>query len=359
MVNVLEPPARAALYLALMLVVGMPIGALGIVLPTLRWLGLSIADALTPLLRWMRGAAILMLLGTLALFIAQVVPLELELEGLEGWLEFIRLSLLGQMLIARLGLGLLALLALLLVGRLTGATQTKSGFIMMTACALAGLAAYATLASTSHSAAMDVGLVPVLADFAHLLAGALWGGGVITLLAASQHLRQAADSATALAAIRMMGQRFSPLGLLGVALAAGTGLALSSVHVPDAESLGDSLYGQLVLLKLGLVIVVMAMGAALRRAVYQRSATSQGIQRLLIIEALIACSIFLSAALLTSTAPPHEMIVHQMDDGSIHVMNKADSDFQRLLSAIALAVFAAGAFAVALEWRNRPKGSVK
>jgi hypothetical protein len=51
------------------------------------------------------------------------------------------------------------------------------------------------------------------------------------------------------------------------------------------------------------------------------------------------------------------MIVHQMSDGSVHVMHKADSDFQRLLSVVALAVFAAGAFAVVLEWRNRLKGS--
>jgi putative copper export protein len=358
MVNILEPPARAALYLALMLVVGVPIGALGVVLPTLRWLGLSTAGASATLLRWTQWAVILMLIGALALFAAQVAPLELELADLEAWSEFIRLSLLGQMLIVRLGLGLLALAALLLVGRLIGATQAKSGFvIMMTACALSGLAAHATLAGTSHSAAMDVGLAPVLADFAHLLAGALWGGGVITLLVTSQHLRQTADSTTALAAIRLLSQRFSPFGLLGIALALGTGLALSSVHVPDAESLSGSLYGQLVLLKLGLVIVIVTIGAVLRRAIYQGSATSQKIQRLLIAEALIACGIFFSAALLTSTAPPHEMIVHQMSDGSVHVMHKADSDFQRLLSVVALAVFAAGAFAVVLEWRNRLKGS--
>jgi len=287
-----------------------------------------------------------MLAGASLLFVAQVIPLELALESSAEWFEFIRLTSLGQMLVARLGLGSLALLALWLAER-----RRFSLRAVTVACVLIGALAHATLASSSHSAAMDVGLAPVAADFAHLLAGALWGGGVVSLLVTCAHLRREAGAAMTLTAARMMSERFSPLASLGIVLAAGTGLALSSVHVPEVTSLGDSLYGQLVLLKAGLVILIVATGAMLRRTIYSRGA----VQPLLFVEAMLACGVFFSAALLTSTAPPHEMIVHQMADGSLHVMTKADPDFQRFLLTFALAVFAAGAFVVALEWRNRPK----
>ncbi len=348
---VLEPPARALLYLSLALIVGVPIVTLSAVLPALRRLNLDAAGVSATLVRWTQGAAALALIGGLALFIAQFIPLELDLGGFAEWVEFLRLTLLGQMLIVRVGLGALASLTLWLASR--GRVSSRTA---MVACPLIGAAVHATLAGTSHSAAMDIGPAPVIADFAHLFAGALWCGGLASVLVTHRHLCRIAGETTLHAAAREVIRRFSPLASLGITLASGTGLALSSIHLPEAASLSDSSYGQLILLKVGLVVAVLLIGARLRRAIYHRS---NAIDRLLLAEAIIACGVFVSAALLTSTAPPHEMIIHQMDDGTVHAMAKVDSDFQRLVFNLALAVFAAGAFAVALEWARSLKGSLR
>ena len=349
--SILEPLARAILYLSLALVVGVPIATLSAVLPALRRLSLDTAGVSAALVRWTWGAAALVLIGGLALFIAQFIPLELALEGFAEWLEFLRLTLLGQMLIVRVGLGALALLTLWLASK--GRVSLRTAMI---ACPLIGAAAHATLAGTSHSAAMDAGLMPVLADLAHLFAGALWCGGLVGVLVTCTHLRRTVGEMNMHAAAREMTKRFSPLASLGIMLASGTGLVLSSIHLPEAGSLSTSSYGQLILLKVGLVVAVLLIGARLRQAIYHRS---NAIDRLLFAEAVIACGIFVSAALLTSTAPPHEMIVHQMADGTVHAMAKVDLDFQRLLFTLALAVFAAGAFMVALEWARSLKGSLR
>jgi hypothetical protein len=63
--------------------------------------------------------------------------------------------------------------------------------------------------------------------------------------------------------------------------------------------------------------------------------------------------IFVGAAWLTSTAPPHHTVIHYMDDGASHVMEIADPNFKRLLLMAALAILSAGVIAVALEWRSR------
>jgi len=349
--SVLEPLARAILYLSLALAVGVPIATLSAVLPALRRLGLDAAGVSAALVRWTWRAAASVLIGGLTLFIAQFIPLELALEGFAEWLEFLRLTLLGQMLIIRVALGALALLTLWLAGK--GRVSLRTAMI---ACPLIGAATHATLAGTSHSAAMDAGLMPVLADFAHLFASALWCGGLVGVLVTCTHLRCTVGEMTMHAAAREMTRRFSPLASLGIMLASGTGLVLSSIHLPEAGSLSTSSYGQLILLKVGLVVAVLLIGARLRWAIYHRS---DAIDRLLFAEAVIACGIFVGAALLTSTAPPHEMIVHQMADGTVHVMAKVDSDFQRLVFTLALAVFAAGAFTVALEWARSLKGSLR
>ncbi len=348
---VLEPLARAILYLSLALVVGVPIVALSAVLPALRQLSLDAVGVSATLVRWTCGAAASALIGALALFVAQVIPLDLTLESLAEWLEFLRLTLLGQMLILRMGLGALALLMLWLASKGRGSLRTA-----MIACPPIGAAAHATLASTSHSAAMDIGPAPVIADFAHLFAGALWCGGLVSVLVTCAHLRRTAGEMTMRTAASEVIRRFSPLASSGIVLASGTGLALSSIHLPEAASLSASSYGQLILLKVGLVVVVLLIGARLRQAIYHRSTA---IDRLLLAEAVIACGIFVSAALLTSTAPPHEMIVHQMADGTVHVMAKVDSDFQRLVFTFALVVLVAGAFTIALEWARSLKGSLR
>ncbi len=346
----MEPLARAVLYIALMLMVGLPVALAGVVLPTVRQHGVTAQPLLSNIRRRLVAASLAMLAGASLFFVAQVAPLELAFSEAEEWIEFVRLSLLGQMWLARLALGSIALLAL---------QRSMRPAVWLTACALAGLGTQATITHTSHSAAMGDDWMPVAADFAHLLAGALWGGGLAALLVAMRVVRQAdpvRDEVTVVALTRSLIARFSPVGVAGVALAAGTGLVLSSVHVTDGDALRTSDYGRLILLKVGLTFGAVALAALHKFVTWRRMRAMADIRcfgRTLWAEALLVASIFASAALLASTSPPHHTVLHQMADGSTHVMTVTDPAFQRSLQIAALAIFAAGVVALVLEWRRR------
>ena len=340
-----------------MVMVGLPIGLIGVALPVFRRLGVDALPVLAIARRGVLAAVIFMLVSAVTFFTAQVAPLELEFDSPAGWVEFVQLSLIGQMLIARLGLGLIALIALLWT-IWSRAGQNRS-IAALAVCTLIGVAAQGTITRTSHSAAMDAGWMPIAADFAHLFAGALWGGGLVAVVIAVRHVRclsPADEHSAGVVASRALIRRFSPLAVLGVSLAASTGVALTSVHVVDADALRTSDYGRLILLKTGLAILAIALAAWHKFTTWRRMNTLADVRRFnhrLLIEAALVFGIFVGAAWLTSTAPPHHTVIHYMDDGASHVMEIADPNFKRLLLMAALAILSAGVIAVALEWRSR------
>ena len=65
--------------------------------------------------------------------------------------------------------------------------------------------------------------------------------------------------------------------------------------------------------------------------------------------------VFVLAALLTASPPPHKALQHEMADGSTMMMSMVDPEFERSLLIFALAISATGAVALALEWRARIK----
>jgi putative copper export protein len=177
-------------------------------------------------------------------------------------------------------------------------------------CAGLGVACYVTLTRTSHSYAMDAGAALIAADFAHLVAGGVWGGGLVVLAMAMpqvlRHSDEAAVTQTAAALIR----KFSPVGMVGVALVSSTGLWLSTYHLSSIDALTNTVYGNLLVLK---VIGVMAavILAGLHKFLVARNLRSRahaiGFARSLALEAAIVIAVFFVAALLTSAPPAHSM----------------------------------------------------
>lgn len=336
------------LYLALMLLVGLPIGLAAVVLPVFRRESIRAQHVLASSKRWLIAAAALLVVGAIAFFAAQVIPLELAFTTIGEWAEFVQQSLLGQMLLARVGLGLIALLMLLL---------TPRPGVWLIACVVIGLLAQATTTRTSHSAAMAEGWLPVATDYAHLIAGALWGGGLAALLIALCTPLLGGEG-VGVGETHSLIKRFSPLGMAGAAIAVGTGLALSSLHIPNAGALRDTDYGALLLLKVAAVIAAMAL-AGLHKFVTLRHMTTardvQSFRRTLGIEAAVVIGVFVLAALLVAAPPPHKSMSHQMVDGSTMMMSLADPEFERSLLIAALVILAAGAVALALEWREHKK----
>lgn len=118
-----------------------------------------------------------------------------------------------------------------------------------------GLAA--TWAMAEHASSGPQTAVAVPADIVHLLAAAGWLGGLATLLV----LLFRSPVPVPGAAVR----RFSAVALGSVAVLAATGLYQSWRQVRSWDALTGTSYGQLLLVKVGLVVVLIGLGWISRR----------------------------------------------------------------------------------------------
>ncbi len=163
-----------------------------------------------------------------------------------------------------------------IVGRLRPTTAGRAWFLVFDLVVLAALlvrrdarrwlAVAAVLlavgeAATGHAA---VGPYPLAATFSvslHLMALALWGGGLalLTGLLLSPSWRRL-PGYQRYAVINQFLARFSPLALGAVALLFVTGIAMAWVQLGGVSALTSSSYGQTLLLKLAFVAVVLPLG---------------------------------------------------------------------------------------------------
>ena len=139
-------------------------------------------------------------------------------------------------------------------GRWIGRPHSISITILSAAC-------LASLAGVGHTQAQEgVGLfVHVIADGTHLLAAGAWLGGLVVLLAVLVSRRCPNDpSKTDVDHVLM---RFSGMGYAAVPLLVGTGAVNSWYLVPSISQLPASLYGQLLIIKLGLFALMLLLAA--------------------------------------------------------------------------------------------------
>lgn len=116
------------------------------------------------------------------------------------------------------------------------------------------------LVVTGHTRTMSPALVGYLADAAHVLAGAVWFGGLVALVATVRRRRAAGDEVGAGEAVA----RFSGWAAVAAGAVVVAGTALGWIEVGSLGALTGEWYGQLLLAKVALVAVVLA-GAAWNR----------------------------------------------------------------------------------------------
>lgn len=190
-------------------------------------------------------------------------------------------------------LGFAWVAALLFLGWLTG----RRAFLW-TALGL-GLTLASGLSLSGHSAA-DRGSswLSELADWAHLSAGVLWVGGLVQLAICVWPL---APELRKIAFLRFA--RLAPV-LIGVLVAAG--VYLSILRLPQLSDLWTAGYGQVLLVKLGLVSAALAWGGFHHFVVRPRMDRTGWVRRSLLGEGAVAMTILLLAAILVNSKPPPE-----------------------------------------------------
>jgi copper transport protein len=147
-------------------------------------------------------------------------------------------------------IGCLVVVALLLRGARGRAVDP-----LFTVSAIAAVALMTVQALMGHAAAVPKGVtVAVLADAAHLLAAAVWVGGLVALVAALWPL-QGLDP-FARAALR----RFGAVAAVSVAVLGITGLYALGKQVASLDALLTTAYGGALLAKIGFMLAAGALG---------------------------------------------------------------------------------------------------
>jgi len=138
-----------------------------------------------------------------------------------------------------------------------------------------------------------------LADWVHLAAAVLWVGGVVQLALVvwpgAPELR------------RLAFVRFSRLAVVLVSLLVAAGTYLGILRLPRAHDLWTTGYGHDLLVKIGLVCLALAWGAAhhfLAVPRLDREAVAGRLGRTLVGESAVAIAVLLAAAILTDSKPP-------------------------------------------------------
>ena len=193
----------------------------------------------------------------------------------------------GQVWILRVALA--SVLALVLLGRGAGIAAAVLAAITL-----------ATIALSGHAIA-DKGMdrvVHVCADALHLLAAGAWLGALVPLIAM---LGRANDAPLAGQATR----RFSTLGVACMAALLLSGLVNAYYIVAEPAAVVHSLYGRMLLAKIGIFLVIIAL-AAINRAFLMPRVALRRLRELAIAECLLGFTVIAIVGQLGITIPgPH------------------------------------------------------
>jgi copper transport protein len=258
------------------------------------------------------------------------------------WETFYRLGLIGMLI--SIGVGMLAQ-----GGQSTGSelaapwnpevgrilTETRLGVIWLTRLALAILAVWLaghekwwwkewgsfavnlallfTVTLTSHAATEPRPLLPMLADWLHLVGMAFWLGGLVYFFTAVCHLNQL-DGEQRTQLISFLAGRFSNHAILFVGLISLTGVYSAYLRVGSWNGLITSLYGHTLLVKqvfvAGLLVIaatnLLVISPQLKRDRLQGRANTNVVtkfRKLLTFELIFAGLLLASVSFLTYIPP--------------------------------------------------------
>jgi len=159
---------------------------------------------------------------------------------------------------------------------------------------------------TTHAAArLDDRGVLLAAAFLHQAGAAIWIGGIPSFIAA---LAWVDDGV----AFRAIGSRFSRMSMVGVLCILASGLAMSVYYIGDWEGFYGTAYGVMVGAKIGLFLMLLALGGlnflSVERLRADRSAPVSRLRRCAEAEIGIGVAVFFAAASLTSVPPAVDLL---------------------------------------------------
>lgn len=255
-------------------------------LPAIAALWVSLSLPLPAwLARWRRPLALasgVALLGFLALLAWAALPDD-------GWLA------LGALVVLAAG------------GWLYWRGRPWPALIVLAAGAMAGFTA------TSHAAAVSGRGWALVSDYLHLLAAGAWIGGLLLLPWLLWRERANVKTPEMRLALWRLARRYSYLASAAVFVLGVSGLFNSLVQLPDLASLWTTAYGQVLLLKLGVLGAALLIALLNNRLLHGRKQTTlevgqaRRLQRQVAVESGVALALMLTVAVLVQTPAPRLM----------------------------------------------------
>ncbi len=148
-----------------------------------------------------------------------------------------------------------------------------------------------------HAGAQAPVVANLITQWAHIVAGGVWLGGLLVLLLAVR----GAPSDVKGTAVR----RFSTTAGIAIVVVALTGTFRAVIEIGSVAQLFGSAFGILVLVKIALFLVLATLGAINRYGNVSRASTMlRGLRRVGSTEVVIGVAVVLVAAALVNVAPP-------------------------------------------------------
>ncbi len=183
--------------------------------------------------------------------------------------------------------------------------------VSVTGALLAAASVLLIPGTAGHAAQTPPRGISVVLDWLHLITGSVWLGGLIGLLV----LWASLSAAGRVAGLSVVVPRFSNVAFVSVFLLLGTGTWATINHMPALDALWLTGYGVAILVKIGLLITAMALGAFNLLRTKPRLAAAREhpelgepavglLRRTISGEALLITAAVFAAAVLSSLAPP-------------------------------------------------------
>ncbi|MDP2958244.1 MAG: CopD family protein [Longimicrobiales bacterium] len=160
-------------------------------------------------------------------------------------------------------------------------------------------------AFTGHANAGEIREITLTADILHVWAAGGWIGG-LTLVLFLELGQRRARGPDAPSLLPVFVPRFSRLAMACVVTLVATGGFASWVHVGGVGALVGTVYGRLLLLKMGLAALVLALGAVNFKRITPRLGDPVGqaaMVRAAALELALASAVFAVTAILVRTSP--------------------------------------------------------
>ncbi len=190
----------------------------------------------------------------------------------------------------------------------------KTGPWLIATVGAAGLCATPALQGHAIGNEMHTSIA-LAADVAHVLGAGLWIGGISVIgwlgvvIPNAEGLVPPDRAALADARLRLLVPLVPPIALSGAAALTMSGVVSSVLQLRTVDDLWATEWGRYVLLKAGLLVVIMAMGALNWRRLGPRLRDTMGVpalRRSLLIEVALAAIVLVVTAVLVVTPLPGE-----------------------------------------------------